>query len=110
MEDHKDYTNKHEDVIDEIQKGLHQIDQNINVTTPDLRMIQQWVENEQQILKKEFIKELVTFLLVAIVVVSMVLFMFMKAPIFYFLLQIVAMAIIFFYSGVFVRKKQVDKG
>ncbi|WP_026584517.1 YxlC family protein [Bacillus sp. J33] len=93
--------------IKQIEDGLESLEENVPVYTPDLQFFEQLVIEQKQMMKKKLMKDLAIFIVMALLIVSSVLFMLYQLPVVFFILQGIVTFFIIAYSTVsFV--KQVD--
>ncbi|MBT2690771.1 YxlC family protein [Bacillus sp. ISL-47] len=86
--------------IKEIEDGLDLLENNVQMYTPDLQFFEQLVLDQRQIMKKKFMREVAIFIVVALLVVSSVLFMLYQLPVAFFILQGIVTVFIIAYSTV----------
>ncbi|MCH1627067.1 YxlC family protein [Fredinandcohnia quinoae] len=76
--------------IQEIKDALSKIDDHYQVFTPDLQVFEHLVIAEQQRQKKKFVRELLSFILIALLIMSGLLTALLQVPIAFFIVQGVA--------------------
>jgi hypothetical protein len=99
---------EYKDSIEFIIKGLDSIDKGIKVETPNIEWFEQMVLEQKEVARKKFVKEVSIFLLLAIIIVSVVLFTLYQVPLIFFALQ----GLVTIYVLVYSTKesfKQVDE-
>ena len=80
-----------------LNEGLQKLD-GIESVQHDVQWFEQFVLNEKQKIRKQFKKELAWFLLCALLILTGVMFTFLKIPQLFFLLQASAIAIAVVFS------------
>lgn len=113
MKSQKGISSKHEqmdneffDIISGINNGLDKLD-SIDTYIPDDKWFEQMVLNQQEVQKKKYRRELVWFILTAMLILSGVIFTMLELPMLFFMLQAVTVTITAIYS-VKGMQKQVD--
>ncbi|HEY2420353.1 MAG TPA: YxlC family protein [Neobacillus sp.] len=92
------------DAIHSIQEGLNLVDQ-FPVYTPDLSWFEQMVLAKKQQDRKNLIRDLLVFLLVAVLIISGIIVSLYNMPMVFIYLQIITTIFIAFYTTVrFVKK------
>ncbi|MDP4083965.1 MAG: YxlC family protein [Bacillota bacterium] len=91
-------------VIHELQQGLEKVDA-FSVYAPDLQWFEQMVLVEQQRIKKRFVKDLSTFIFVAVFILSGIMISLYHMPTLFIGLQIAATIFIGVYTVVRYVKK-----
>lgn len=94
------------DTINAINNGLDKLD-SMDTYIPDDKWFEQMVLNQQEVQKKKYRRELVWFILTAMLILSGVIFTMLELPMLFFMLQAVTVAITTIYSFKGVQK-QVD--
>jgi uncharacterized membrane protein YbaN (DUF454 family) len=94
------------ETISAINSGLDKLDSMDNFV-PDDKWFEEMVLNQQQVQKKKYRRELVWFILSAMLILSGVIFTMLELPVLFFMLQAVTVAVtaIYSYKGM---QKQVD--
>lgn len=85
--------------IELIKMGLDILDDGIEVDTPSLEWFEQMVVVQKEATQKRFMKEVIIFLTIALIIVSVVLFTLYQLPTFFFALQGMATLFIIGYSA-----------
>ncbi len=106
---HKNQDSQEIKIIQQIQEGLNLLDEKIEVKTPDTHWLEQWTEKQQLIMKQSLRNEFFKFILMAFMILSITLLIFVKAPVFFYLLQTLTILVIIFYCMKVQQKKQVNK-
>lgn len=92
-------------VVKEIEHSLDLVEQKVPVYTPDLAWFEHLVVEEKQKLRKKFIFDVVLFCIVAMFVLSVVLFTLYSAPVVFFMIQgLVAVFIITYFTFQYVKQ------
>ncbi|WP_226644863.1 YxlC family protein [Mesobacillus subterraneus] len=94
------------DTISAINNGLDKLD-SMDTYIPDDKWFEQMVQNQQEIQKKKYRRELALFILSAMLILSGVIFTLLELPTLFYMLQAVTLVItvVYSYKGV---QKQVD--
>jgi hypothetical protein len=92
------------DAIHELQEGLNKVNQ-FPVYTPDLQWFEQMVLTEQKKTRKNLIKELFIFIMIALFILSGIIVSLFQLPIVFIILQIMTTAFIVVYTFVGLIKK-----
>ena len=74
-------------VLKEMDKGLETIDQAVNIHTPNIEWFQNLVVEEKQELKKKLIFDISLFAILAILILSVILFALYSVPKVFFMIQ-----------------------
>ncbi|MBY0123109.1 YxlC family protein [Bacillus sp. S/N-304-OC-R1] len=85
----------------EIQRGLDTVDQGINMNSPNIEWFENLVEEEKQKLKKKLIFDVSLFAIVALLILSGILFALYSVPMVFVAVQ--GLAIIFIIAHVSVQ-------
>ncbi|MDP4169797.1 MAG: YxlC family protein [Bacillota bacterium] len=97
--DLKDYR-----AIDEINRGLEQIDQ-FPVYTPDIQWFEQMITVQKQVSMKKLVKDFTVFILIALFILSGIIVSLYHNPFIFIVLQIPVIVFIASYTGMrFVKK------
>lgn len=94
------------ETISEMNNGLEKLD-SLDIYTPDDKWFEEMVSNQQQVQKKKLRRELAWFIIVAMVILSMVIFTMIEIPIVFYMLQMVTVLVTAIYSFKGMQK-QVD--
>ncbi|MFJ5760008.1 YxlC family protein [Neobacillus sp. NPDC093182] len=101
----KEQQNKHDlDAIHKLQDGLSKVDQ-FPVYTPDLQWFENMVVTEKENNRKNLIKELSLFLIIALLILSGIIVSFYQMPVVFLFIQIITPVFIAFYTITGFRKK-----
>jgi hypothetical protein len=73
--------------VEELQQGLEQLEQLVPVFTPNLQWFESHVAEEKQRLRKQLLRELALFWLIALLLISLCYMLFTNAPTLYVVLQ-----------------------
>lgn len=95
----------YEAAVKEIEKGLDSLEKNVPVNSPELQFFEGLIADQRQLLKKKLLKDLGIFAVVALLVLSIVLFTLYKAPVFFFILQMLVTVFIVAYIAARIRKQ-----
>lgn len=95
--------------IELIKRSLTTLDEGIEIETPGIEWFEQMVVIQKEAAQKRLMKEVIIFIVIALVIVSFVLFTLYKLPIFFLALQGIATIFIMAYSAKH-YVKQVDEG
>lgn len=74
-------------VVKEIEHGLESVEQSSPVYTPDLAWFENMVVEEKQKLRKKLIFDIALFSVVAVLILSVVLFTLYNVPVIFFTIQ-----------------------
>lgn len=103
MTTHKDDQQKpieqYEETIFKIEQSLHQLDEGVDVNTPDLKWFEQMVQTNQKEMRRKLQKEILLFMVIASVILSAVIFTLFEMPTVFLVIQGIATLFIFLYSG-----------
>lgn len=99
---------KEEELIEWIKVGLNRLEDGTEVETPNVDWFQQMIILQKEAAKKKFLKEVIIFIGIALIIVSSLLFILYELPIFFFILQGIAILLVIGYSTTSVFK-QVDE-
>lgn len=99
----------HQWEIDQLKKELNKLDQNLPVGTPELIWFEQEVRSIKEAHKKKFIREIMFFWGISLVIVALVLLMIYRIPIVYFALQLAMLLGMVIVFRCIKRKKRVDE-
>jgi predicted tellurium resistance membrane protein TerC len=102
--DNEQLNNPDLDALHEIQEGLNKMDL-IPIHTPDLQWFDQMVIDELQNKKKRLVKDLSIFIIIAVVILTGIIFSLYQMPAIFIMLQIVTTAFIVVYTGTMFGKK-----
>lgn len=86
--------------VKQIEEGLDSLEENVPVYTPDLQFFEHLVMEQKQTMKKKLMRDLAIFTVVALLIVSSVLFMLYQLPVVFFILQGFVTVFIIAYSTV----------
>ncbi|MDZ5470165.1 YxlC family protein [Bacillus sp. 31A1R] len=93
MKNRKKYPLDHEaeeeflDLFDELEEGFETLDKSFQIETPNMQFFEQMVANKQVELRKKLIKDISIFSIVALLVVSIVLYTLYQLPTVFYVLQ-----------------------
>lgn len=102
--DNEQQNNHDLDAIHKLQDGLSKVDQ-FPVYTPDLQWFENMVIMEKEKNKKKLMKELSLFLMIALFILSGIIFSFYQMPVVFLFIQIITPIFIAFYTITGFRKK-----
>jgi 1,4-dihydroxy-2-naphthoate octaprenyltransferase len=94
------------ETVSAIHNGLDKLD-SMDLYTPDDKWFEHMVQNQQEVQRKKFRRELTWFILSAMLILTAVIFTLLELPLLFLVLQTVTVAIagFFGYKGM---QKQVD--
>ncbi|MHC0036824.1 YxlC family protein [Pseudoneobacillus sp. C159] len=90
--------------INKISEGLDSLDR-LPVETPSQKWFEQFVIEQQRLAKEKWRKELLLFSLIAIFILSVVIFSLYQMPIIFIVLQGIGIATIIIYSMIYIKKQ-----
>ncbi len=93
-----------QETIDSISKGLNSLE-SLSFNTPSQMWFESFVLEKQRLAKEKWRKELFLFGLIAIVILSGIVFSLYRIPLVFIILQVIGIATILTYSAVNVLKK-----
>ncbi len=94
--------------IKEIDKGLSNIENAYPIYTPNLEWFEQKVIENKETLRKRFLRDLMVFWFVSIMIVSVSLLVLYQQPIAYLFIQVIAIMTIIFVTFVNRRKQVIE--
>ncbi|RIW30899.1 hypothetical protein D3H55_16060 [Bacillus salacetis] len=94
-----------EDLHTLFDKSFETIDKDIEEQTPSLEWFEQFTMNQQEALKQKYRKELAVFLIIAVLVISAILFALNQSILIFAVIQITAFAAAVGYGGVSYLKR-----
>lgn len=91
-----------------IKMGFEQLDEGIEIDTPNIDWFEQMVVVQKEAVRKKLLREVTIFVIVALILISMVLFTLYQLPLIFFAIQGIASIFVVAYSikGFF---EQVEK-
>lgn len=92
-------------VIEELESGLHKIDENFPLEQPTIEWFEELVVNQKEELRKKLIKEVTIFILLGLLVLSGVLYTLYQLPFVFISLQVLVTLFVIFYSARWVFKQ-----
>jgi hypothetical protein len=90
--------------INQISKGLDSLER-LPIETPSQNWFEQFVLEQQRLAKEKWRKELILFSLIAIFVLSVIIFSLYQMPIIFIVLQGIGIATIIIYSMIHIKKQ-----
>ncbi|MFE8700175.1 YxlC family protein [Cytobacillus sp. FJAT-54145] len=94
--------------IEEIEIGLEKLDSSFHIETPNIEWFEQMVVQQKSELRKKLIRDVTIFVIVALIIVSTVLFTLQQLPVVFLILQVFASIFVITYSALRF-KKQVNE-
>lgn len=95
------------ETIQDINEALNKIDHHYSVFTPDLQVFEQMVATTQQKQKKKFRRELTTFILIALFIMTALITAFFRLPLAFIVIQGIATISMPVYSFFRYRKRVI---
>lgn len=95
--------------IEWIKLGLKSIEDGMEVETPKVEWFEEMIIVQKEAVKKRFLKEVIIFISIALIIVSTLLLILYELPIFFLVLQGIATVLIIGYSTTSLVK-QVGEG
>lgn len=92
-------------VIEELESGLHKIDESFPLEQPNIEWFEQLVVNQKEELRKKLIKEVILFILFGLLVLSGVLYTLYQLPFVFISLQVLVTLFVIFYSARWIFKQ-----
>ncbi|MDQ0268978.1 YxlC family protein [Cytobacillus purgationiresistens] len=99
-------TEMKDEVIEELTKGLDSLDQQAEIDVPNINWFENYVAEQKLTQRKRLIKDLCVFAIVALFVLSTVLFTLYQQPYIFLSIQTICIVFITFYT-IFRYKKKV---
>ncbi|MEQ2529615.1 YxlC family protein [Bacillaceae bacterium CLA-AA-H227] len=92
-----------------IRKGMERLDEGIDIDTPSVEWFEQFIVDQRVNMRRKLYKELGIFLIVALGIISVVLYSLYQRPVMFWTLQGISL---FFVIGYCMKSyvKKVDKG
>lgn len=87
-----------DEVIEWIKHGLNSLEDGMEVETPNVEWFEEMIIVQKEVVKKRFLKEVIIFIGIALIIVSTLLLILYELPIFFFVLQGIAIVLIIGYS------------
>lgn len=87
----KNIEEDHQREIEQIKMELHKLDEKLPVYTPDLEWFKQQISITQVAAKKKFLHEIVAFLILSVIVVSLFILMMYRIPIVFIAFQLMVL-------------------
>jgi len=78
--------------------GFDQLDEGVEIHTPSMEWFEHMVGEQTEVIRKKRIKEVTIFLMIAVIIVSMLLFTLYQLPTIFFAVQGLASIFVVFYS------------
>lgn len=81
-----------------IKTGLGNLEEGMEVETPNVEWFEQMIVVQKEAARKKFLKEVIIFIGIALIIVSSLLFILYQLPIFFFALQGISIVLVIGYS------------
>lgn len=81
-------------IVNQLIEGFNQLDQLNEISTPNLQWFQETIELEKKRIKKRIWLDLVSFILVAVCILTMVISITYRQPVFFLYFQLLGVALL----------------